>query len=220
MKNISKRIQMLVAMASNDYSEIWDLCCDHGIIGHEIASAYSPKKVHFIDQVSSIIEKLQNNLPVKQDVEFFASCMPCEIIKINPNEKNLIVLAGVGSETIIKALKNLKTQKLGNTDILISTHKHPHKLRMFLRSQNFSLIKESLVYEGGHFYEMLLVDSNGFNEISLVGDKMWNFHDVDHRKYCHLLLDYYEIKLRHGKIDIQNLFDELRQIKSRFKIPT
>lgn len=218
MKNISKRIEAITSLSSDSYDEIWDLCCDHGKIGIDFAIKYSPKVVHFIDQVPSIIENLKANLPFIENVSFNVQCIGCEDIQINETSKNLIVFAGVGSETIIKALKNLKTQNLGTSHLLISTHKHPHKLRMFLRAQKFSLIKEILIYEAGQFYEMLLVETKNDNEISLVGSKMWNFSDLDHLNYCNQLFDYYEIKLRHGKIEVQDLFNGLSKIKQSFKI--
>lgn len=212
----SKRIEALVAIASEYYDEVWDLCCDHGMIGLHFANVNSPKIVHFIDQVKSITDKLKKNLPTSK-TRFNVACMPCENIQINESSKNLIILAGVGSETITKALNNLKTQNLGNTQILVSTHKHPHKLRRYLRDKKFSLIKEKLIFEGGHFYEILLIDVKLNNEISLVGKEMWNFHDLDHLKYCNQLIDYYEIKLKHGKIEVQDLFNELNKIKRFYK---
>lgn len=217
-KNLSTRIEALVNITDENYEEIWDLCCDHGIIGISYANLHKPQKIYFIDQVEGIIDKLVLHLPsaISEETTFVATCMPAEKIRINENTKNLVIMAGVGTETIIKTLKNLKAQNLKNTHFLLSTHKHPQKLRKFLIDENFSLIKEKLIYEGRHFYEMLLIDSEKNNEISLVGDQMWDFHDKKHLEYCDQLINYYEIKLRHDRIEVQNLFDQLVKIKQMF----
>ena len=179
---ISKRIESIVDLAPGPYDEVWDLCCDHGKIGMHYAHTHAVKTIHFVDQVISITDNLTLQLDtyIPSSCKFYVHTKPAENLQIQQKEKNLFIMAGIGSETIIKILDNFEQQKLLNNHFLISTHKYPHKIRRYLIDKRLKLFEEILVVEGNHFYEMLLVGNLGLDPITMTGEKMWDFNNIKH----------------------------------------
>lgn len=112
--------------------DVWDICCDHGLMG---ITAYKSKKfptVYFIDQVPSIMEKLKDlflKYELKNDSESKAVfiCTAGEDIKTNVT--GTVCITGIGGLNIFKILEGLSKNNFLNADRLILG---PHKDNMKL----------------------------------------------------------------------------------------
>lgn len=215
-QKFSKRINALVDLAPGPYDEVWDLCCDLGKIGQCYCQKYSPKEIHFVDQVASIVKKLelQNASYIPKEINFFIHHKPAQNLKINNINKKLFILAGIGSETIIKILDNFQKQNLMHHDFLISSHKYPQKIRSYLIDNKFKLFKEQLISEDHHFYEMLLVSHLANKEISMTGLEMWDFKNPKHLSYFDRQINYYNIKAKNGDVLAKQLLEKYHELKT------
>lgn len=125
----------------------WDICCDHGLIGiYALRYGLSPK-VYFVDQVAEIMHRLSQKLAdyELQDVTQVYLCSGAKI----PAEKisGNVVIAGVGSLTMIEILKGIKDKLESPYFLILSPNKNPHLLEDYLESASLQIEKKQMLEE-------------------------------------------------------------------------
>ena len=148
------------------YTHIWDLCCDHGRLGlHVFCSAHHTQaQVHLVDQVSGIMTGLRQQYAALNDGRLHFSHQNASTIQLPPNGPQLLLLAGIGGETLIDILRAIfsahshthfgSPQKYG-IDFMLSPNSHTYELRHFLRQNPLNLIQEAFVSDKGQHHEHL-----------------------------------------------------------------
>ena len=118
--------------------DVWDFCCDHGYLGTAAYKSESFGNVYFVDQVSTIIEKLENqfqkyvfNPKLKTKAHFI--CQNGEKIQ-TPVCGNLCI-TGVGGLTIYEILLGLSENNFLNADrLILGPHRDDPKLLELMRN--------------------------------------------------------------------------------------
>ncbi len=173
---VSLRIQKLIDLVPYDVEEIWDICCDHGIFGRYFLfnSCSHLKKVHFLDQVPGIMEKLER--VTQSESNGYQSSFQLHQgdgrVFTFPaiQAKTLFCIAGVGSVTITKILNAISLNKnLAQAYLLIGSHKQTFSLRQTLKALQWKMVEEKIVAENGKFREIWLLAKVG-EEISDTGN--------------------------------------------------
>lgn len=190
-----------VTVEDSRYEAIWDLCCDHGKLGIELLKKGDTNFLHFVDKTESIIKKLQDRLmsdSLLDEKSYHTYAMDASLIKINSNQNELVVLAGVGGDVAISILENIfKNNELSRCNFLICAHYQIAELREFLKSHQFNLLKEEIIIERERGYEALLVTrKNTGVAISRVGHLQWDLNSVEHKSYLERLIKHYELRVR------------------------
>ena len=62
MKKLSKRLQAINNMIDTHYQNIWDCCCDHGLLGLTLLNRKTADIIHFVDIVPSLTTRLESLL--------------------------------------------------------------------------------------------------------------------------------------------------------------
>lgn len=91
--------------------DVWDLCCDHGLLGRAALEAGGFDNVYFVDRVPHIIEKLKTRiqpLDLARKARFLAA--PAE--ELQQPLTGTVVIAGVGAYTAFAILKTLWQKNL------------------------------------------------------------------------------------------------------------
>lgn len=182
---LNKRLKQIEHMVTNDYTHIWDCCCDHGFLGAALLSRQAAEHVHFVDIVPELMAELDDKLQ-----RFYANslstwqthCLDVAKLPLAQYQgKHLVIIAGVGGD-LMKGFISSICQKHPQLelDFLLCPVHHQFALRQHLISLDFSLQREILVEENKRFYEVLLVSSNknqgnsNSNKISAVGEDIWH----------------------------------------------
>lgn len=197
MKKVSKRIQTIADILEVKDKNVWDLCCDHGQLGSYLLDNKDVQKVFFVDRVPKIMltlaQTLQSSFP-KEKYE----CQTLDAHEIEPTPGDVITICGVGGLLAISLMDNiLKKCKDSDSTYLICAHYHMYDLRLFLKNKNLKLISEMLIEDQGRMYELLYVSHKGIEEISLIGDRMWNHLNPHHLRYLDKTLSHYQKKGHH-----------------------
>lgn len=190
---ISKRIQELTSLVPSATELLWDICCDHGLIGKQLITNYP---VNFIDQVPSIMDKLNKNLK-DSDIpkRYKVITSDARLFNYQNHKISTYILAGIGGSLSIEILDKIKMKK--EDFCIISAHKNTDKVRKHLISAKYKLIDETLVEENSQFYEILLISKSHGEEISLVGSKMWTKADAQTtRNFLDHQLNFYSKKAK------------------------
>lgn len=195
---VSKRIQSIVELVDEipcNISSIWDTCCDHGQIGHQLL--LKNFQVQFLDQVSSITEELAKKLAATDIPERNYSVHTQDIRKLDISnlKPSCFILVGIGADLIIESLKCHKGS-LEKHWFVLSAHQNNYKLRRYLKDHKFKYFKEILVKENNQFYEILLINQAKGREVELIGQFK---RDTDFREYAQKMYQLFNIKAQHDE---------------------
>lgn len=106
MLNLSPRLQSIYDHLLPG-EPVWDICCDHGLIGlHAYASGAHPQ-IYFVDQVPHIIDELERkwNLYAKPSATCETFFLRQSGESVRQTITGTVVVAGVGNITIQKMVK-------------------------------------------------------------------------------------------------------------------
>lgn len=120
MIRLSPRLRLLLDQALPG-KPLWDLCCDHGLLGMKALEEGQTSEVHFVDRVPSIMERLKERLQEENLVGSLhvqgAESLQCPL-------EGTVVIAGVGGDRILEILEALDGNGYLTADRLVLS---PHK---------------------------------------------------------------------------------------------
>jgi tRNA (adenine22-N1)-methyltransferase len=131
MPRLSSRLQLLASQLLPKLP-VWDFCCDHGYLGLFAALNGQHPEVHFVDQVPSIIKKLEvdcqeGRYPLPENTQCFFWSQPGESISVPVT--GTVVIAGVGAFPLMRILEVLQTRGfLQAQRLILSPHNSEEKL--------------------------------------------------------------------------------------------
>lgn len=194
---MKSRLNVITSMIESEYKEIWDTCCDHGKLGISLIKNTNKSLVHFVDCIPSIIDKLKNTLEVKgllENPRVELHTKFAQDIRLG-NNRSLICICGVGSETAIDIITGLlKNNDLTKHDIILSVQYKTPKLRKYLKECGFKLQKEVLCFEGKWGHEIMRISLNSGDEINIVGKSMFKNPTKKHNLYLKKSIIHYKKK--------------------------
>lgn len=150
--------------------DVWDICCDHGYLGLAAYQSQKFPKVHFVDQVPSIMEKLKNLFLKFESIAEIDSkaifiCTAGE--DLTTEVTGTVSITGIGGLNTFKILDGLSKNNFLNADrLILGPHKDNNKLLDFIQNspqlKNYQLINEIEVIESDikrHLYVFDKVDN-------------------------------------------------------------
>ncbi len=144
----SKRLNLLASLVK-DGANVYDIGADHGQL--EILLASRVNKIIAIENKKGPYENLlvaTKNLPNVQ-------CYLASDLDKLDEESNFLILAGLGSKTIINIIKK-NLLKINHIEyLLIDSHTDLKILREFFTCHNFLLEREIIVEEKDIFYHLM-----------------------------------------------------------------
>ncbi|WP_053981973.1 SAM-dependent methyltransferase [Marinagarivorans algicola] len=215
LRKLDGRLQHLYEWATaRHYTHIWDLCCDHGRLGLHLhqATQQAQSHIYLIDQVPSIINRLQKQCTSHSKNRLTISCLDASKISLAAGS-HCIILAGIGGKNaveIIKALlaNHLKPQAQAtraiHIDVLLSPTNHTYALREYLHTTPLEVVDEAFIHEKGHDYEHmfyrlnLLATQNSCKKHNPAGSSIWQPMTSTKKRYLHKLIQYHQTcQLKH-----------------------
>ena len=203
MNNFLSERLLTIASMIDDGKTVYDVGCDHAYLDiyltlHRHLSCYAidirPSAVKIAREN---INKFQLNIPV-----WLNNGLDNILIEKN----STVVLAGMGTRTILKILENKKIEEM-----IIQSNDDLPLLRDLLSKQGYTITDEKVVLENHYFY-VLIKFATGHSHYSeeelLLGPKlMQDKNNSTYRNYLHNFL---------RKLDkmISHVPDELREKKS------
>jgi tRNA (adenine22-N1)-methyltransferase len=225
MRKISSRLQKIDSMISTDYQSIWDCCCDHGLLGLTLLKRKAANTIHFVDIVPSLTSHLESLLKLHFSAEDFIQrwqihCTDVIKIPLTAQDKQLVIIAGVGGELIIQFIESLINtfremsliKPTIEVEFILCPVHYNYQVRQTLINNNCTLLGEYIVTENKRFYEVIHVKKqfpvlantpDSFNEISSTGNTMWDLSLKSHQKYLTETISHYQRMLLSAKSNEQ-----------------
>jgi tRNA (adenine22-N1)-methyltransferase len=212
MKKISHRLQKINSMVSSDYQSIWDCCCDHGLLGLTLLKRKAASTIHFIDIVPLLTDHIQSLLHKHFSTDDYVKrwqvhCIDVAKLPLTAQDKQLIIIAGVGGELLIQFIESLMkkcydislTSPKVEIEFIICPVHYNYQVRKTLINHNCILLNECIVTENKRFYEIIHVKKQfsvlenthqQLHDLTTTGDMMWDLSLKSHQKYqaetvCH-----------------------------------
>lgn len=197
-------------MVSDNYDHIWDCCCDHGLLGFQLLGNNKVQHLHFVDIVAPLMKEIESKLAkyYQGNKCYSVHCLDAAELPLcdYPNEKHLIIIAGIGGLLLIDLLSALLPRcETLNVDFILSPVHHNYQLRQFLKQQPCYLLDEMIIEENRRFYELLHINNKAGGIISLVGHSMWNFENVTHRIYLQQTITHYQRMEKNPYVDVADI---------------
>jgi tRNA (adenine22-N1)-methyltransferase len=189
-ETLSLRLSLLRSFHSLHSSEIYDIGCDHGLLGLSFLAMPSVSAIHLVDPSAAVVEKLKIKAAYITDPRIKIHHELGQNLKLGQSAKTIFI-AGMGGKEIQKILINLAPQLNTEDRVVISPHRNVLELRHYLSSSDYRLIKEDLLEEQGHYYQLLcLSTANNLGKVSLFGEEIWKAEVA--RAYHSKLLNAYQ----------------------------
>lgn len=157
MTTSSKRLKYLSSLVSHNKSVIWDLCCDHGLIGESFIRKENIREVHFVDCVPHIVDKLEKRMTATSS-DFKCCYYALDAAKTPIYNSNLesVIIAGIGGYKLMDILSAMiEKYEYLKPEFIISAHKNWDKVKNFLVTNNFEILEESVVEDRSKRYPII-----------------------------------------------------------------
>lgn len=194
---LKKRLKEIFDFIDDSYDECWDTCCDHGHLGLSLLESRKVNKVHFVDQVDTIIFSLEEKVKSFSNIDpnsYELYVLDAKKIRLS-SYRSVICICGVGGDVAKDIIESLKSNNdLNNHDFLFSVNYHIYELREYLSSNEFLSVKEKFFYDGRWPYELLLVSLNRGEQMDNVGSKLFEKETIENKEYIYKLIEHYKKK--------------------------
>ena len=145
---LSKRLQQIEKMVTQQYDHIWDCCCDHGLLGFALLSSQISSTIHFVDIVPELMTEVEKKLErFCLSLPWKAHCLDVAKLPLTQYQgKHLVIIAGVGGDLMMQFIEAIYQQhKNFNIDFLLCPVHHQFSLRQKLIELDFGLKNEVLL---------------------------------------------------------------------------
>ena len=121
MNKLSKRLEV-VASYIKDNSKIIDIGCDHGLLSIYLANKYKNIKIIASDVNKNALSSAIKNIKTAKLQDKIETRLGSGLEVITPDEIDTVVIAGMGSNTIVGILKYSKDKLQNVNNIIIQSN--------------------------------------------------------------------------------------------------
>ena len=149
--NISNRLKTIADMIDSDYHVI-DVGCDHALL--DIYLTLNKKiKCTAIDNKEKVINYSKENIEKYNLTSKIELILNDGLENIKIHDDDIIVLAGLGTKTILNIIANKNIKHL-----IVQSNDDVYNLRYKLTKLNYKVIDEKIVYEKKKYYTIIKLE--------------------------------------------------------------
>ena len=208
--NISNRLKTIADMIDSDYHVI-DVGCDHALL--DIYLTLNKKiKCTAIDNKEKVINYSKENIEKYNLTSKIELILNDGLENIKIHDDDIIVLAGLGTKTILNIITNKNIKHL-----IVQSNDDVYNLRYQLTKLNYKVIDEKIVYEKKKYYTIIKLEKGKakYSKKELeYGPILLKEKNKVFDKYLIKRIDYFEILLK--QVPQKYIIRKLK-IKSKIK---
>lgn len=207
----SKRIKEIAHLVPIS-EQVWDLCCDHGLIGLEV---FEKQKccIHLLDQVPSIMNKLK--IKIKHP-NISLLCENAKNYKFPSGEKQSYIIAGIGAFTALDIIENIYKSNKDEHYLICSVHSNIAEFRK--RLIHYKPIKEKLIEDSGKIYELCLLRSSQNSKLDeIIFPQETQIQTV--YEYYNQLRNFYatKVKFNKEKLESERMLSKIKETQLKWQ---
>lgn len=154
MNKLSKRLEV-VASYVKEGSKIIDIGCDHGLLSIYLAGIYKNIKIIASDVNKNALSSAIKNIKDANLEDTIETRLGKGLEVVSPDEIDTVVIAGMGSNTIVGILKYAKDKLINVNNIIIQSNTDLYFLRKNITSIGYYIEDEVLVEDKGIIYTVI-----------------------------------------------------------------
>jgi len=154
MNKLSKRLEV-VASYIKDNSKIIDIGCDHGLLSIYLANIYKNIKIIASDVNKNALSSAIKNIKEAGLEEKIETRLGSGLEVVSDSEIDTVVIAGMGSNTIVGILKYSKDKLINVNNIIIQSNTDLYFLRKNITSMGYYIEDETLVEDKNIIYTVI-----------------------------------------------------------------
>lgn len=137
----------------NPKNRFIDIGTDHAYIPIKMAKKGSSQILATDIHPKALLQAKKNIF--KENLEYQINTMVTDGLEnVDTENYDTLVIAGMGTATMIHILTN-ETQLQSIKKIILQSNNHLEELRIFMNRKKWSLQKEKIVYDKGHYYTIM-----------------------------------------------------------------
>lgn len=154
MNKLSKRLEV-VSSFINDNSKIIDIGCDHGLLSIYLAKKYKNISIIASDVNKNALSSAINNIKESKLEGIIETRLGSGLEVVSPEEIDTVVIAGMGSNTIVGILKYSKDKLANVKNIIVQSNTDLYFLRKNITSIGYFIEDEILVEDKNIIYTVI-----------------------------------------------------------------
>ena len=162
---LSKRLETIASFVPEG-SAVADIGTDHGYIPIHLVQEGKAKHAIAMDVRKGPLLRAQAHIHEAGLEAHVEVRLSDGLLKLEQNEADCVVIAGMGGELIIHILEEGRGLWEGIPHWVLSPHSELDKVRRFLEEQEFFTWRETMIKEEGKFYTVM-----GINRTNKAGEK-------------------------------------------------
>lgn len=183
---LSKRLKTIATLIEPS-RRVVDVGCDHALLDIYLTKNELNKCIAS-DINKNALEGAIKNIKKYGLEDKIETVISNGIQNVKINENDYIVIAGMGTRTILKILENEQIKKIEN--LILSSHNEYEYLRINLKKKKFYIEDEIIVKERGIYYLIMKLNRNKKNyklEDYYLGPILKNKKDKETKEYFNYL---------------------------------
>lgn len=181
---LTKRLQAVADLVTPG-SRVADVGCDHAYVSIYLAENNISRSIIAMDVNKGPLEHAKANIAKYGYGDYIEIRLSDGLDKLKPGESNCIIIAGMGGALTVDILSAKPEVMRFASELVLQPQSEIYKVRQFLCSQGFAIIKENMLIEDGKYYTMMKAVPNNsckdFNAYAL--------RKKEHFYYGRLLLE-------------------------------
>ena len=154
MNKLSKRLEV-VASYIKDNSKIIDIGCDHGLLSIYLAKKYKDINIIASDVNKNALSSAVKNIKSSSLEDKIETRLGNGLEVVTPEEIDTIVIAGMGTNTIVGILKYSKDKLVNVNNIIVQSNTDLYFLRKNIVQIGYYIEDETIVEDKGIVYTVI-----------------------------------------------------------------
>ena len=156
MSKLSKRLEMVANFIDNNDKSVIDIGCDHGLLSIYLANKFKNLKIIASDVNKNALDNAKKNITKCGLNDRIETRLGSGISVINNNDNiDTIVVAGMGTNTIVEFLKCSRDKLVNVNKIIIQSNTDLYFLRKNIVNFGYYIADEELVVDKGIIYTII-----------------------------------------------------------------
>ncbi len=190
---ISKRLQYVASFITPEYI-LADIGTDHGFVPiHQVSEKGTPK-AYAMDINEGPLERADEHIAEAGLTEKIETRLSDGMHKLNAGEAESILIAGMGGALMVKILDEGAHALTTAKELILSPHTEADMVRCFIKTSDFVIDREGMVYDAGKYYVVLHARRATEKE------KQKMYVDDENNLEEELQKDYWKAYIRYGKM--------------------
>ena len=209
---LSDRLQAVASMVTEN-SRLADVGTDHGYIPIYLCEMGKIPSAIAMDVKKGPLLRAKMNIERYHMQEKIRTRLSDGVLKLNPDEADSVVIAGMGGTLVMKILEEGKKVLVDVKELVLQPQSELPKVRRFLMENGYVTEREEMVMEDGKYYPMMRVhfDASAVSH----ADSFTEEQELEFRYGKQLLTEKHPVLLAYLRWEAQIQQDILTQLSGQ-----